>query len=60
MKKPKIIVEEMIPLAEMQELMDEHCSEIPWEGNVPALKDTNYLSEEEVPEPMPNNKDVPV
>ncbi len=43
---PKIVVEEMIPLAEMQELMDEHCSEIPWVGNVPTLAETNYLAEE--------------
>lgn len=26
--------------------MDDYCSEIPWEGGIPPIEDTNYLAEE--------------
>jgi hypothetical protein len=45
--KPKIVVEEMIPFAEAQEIMNAHCAEIPWVGGIPSLEETDYLSEEE-------------
>lgn len=44
--KSKITVEEMLTLKEMQELMDEFCGTIPFEGPYPSLAETNYLAEE--------------
>lgn len=53
---------DFLTLEEMQELMDEHCSENQLVGEVPSLEDTAYLEEEEgtdgEPPTKPNAKQV--